>query len=224
MKEKKSLQKLTTTKNKINLLMQKKKITKTDVDELLGKDDKLKFSQYLNNKLRNLKDIERDDFIEQVFEITPDSVKNQLWENNHYIITDAISLLIEESGRMPTRTQISTKTGLSRQTIGKHLKEYSTHNLYEYQKLKFNFMADRVMSKVFKIAVQDVGNVKAARLYLEVTGCLNNRQVEGTKIKTQNNYIQINGTVLSQETIQNLKPEQLNQIENILKSVQDIGN
>jgi len=37
-------------------------------------------------------------------------------------------------------------------------------------------------------------------------------------IKNQNNYIQINGTVLSQETIKHLNPEQLNSIESILKT------
>jgi hypothetical protein len=40
----------------------------------------------------------------------------------------------------------------------------------------------------------------------------------GTNINTQNNYIQINGTVFSQGTIKHLKPEQLNQIESLIKA------
>ncbi len=39
-------------------------------------------------------------------------------------------------------------------------------------------------------------------------------------ISTQNNYIQINGTVLSQELINQLAPEKLIQIEEIVKSIQ----
>jgi hypothetical protein len=50
-------------------------------------------------------------------------------------------------------------------------------------------------------------------------GNLNNRQSSNnTLIQNQNNYIQINGTVLSQETIQQLNPEQLNTLEDILKT------
>jgi hypothetical protein len=39
-----------------------------------------------------------------------------------------------------------------------------------------------------------------------------------TLIQNQNNYIQINGTVLSQETIENPDPEQLKATEGILKT------
>ena len=37
-------------------------------------------------------------------------------------------------------------------------------------------------------------------------------------IRNQNNFVQIYGTGLSQETIKNLNPEQLNTIESILKT------
>ena len=40
-----------------------------------------------------------------------------------------------------------------------------------------------------------------------------------TLIQNQNNYIQINGTVLSQEVVKNLNPEQLKAIEGIIKTV-----
>jgi hypothetical protein len=49
-------------------------------------------------------------------------------------------------------------------------------------------------------------------------GCLNGQAQAGTFIQNQNNFIQINGTVLSQETVKQLSPEQLSSIENILKS------
>lgn len=41
-------------------------------------------------------------------------------------------------------------------------------------------------------------------------------------INTQNNYIQIDQTKLSQETIKQLSPEQLNQIETVLQSVLNV--
>jgi len=50
-------------------------------------------------------------------------------------------------------------------------------------------------------------------------GQMNNGQTpNNTLIQNQNNYIQINGTVLSQETIKHLNTEQLNIIETILKT------
>ena len=218
MAKKNSLQMFTNTDSKINLILQKKKVLPADIKGVFTEKEQPQFSNYLQKQLNELKDTELDDFIEQIFEIIPENVKNQLWENNHYTITNAISLLMEESGRMPTRNAIAAKTGLSRQTIGKHLKEFATNPHNEYEKLKFKVMSDRVLAKVFKIAVKDAGNVRAARLYLEVMGLIGNQSTESPKINTQNNYIQINGTVLSQETIKQLSTEKLNQIETILKS------
>ena len=48
-------------------------------------------------------------------------------------------------------------------------------------------------------------------------GNLNGQAPNNTLIQNQNNYIQINGTVLSQETVKHLNPVQLNSIETILK-------
>ena len=72
------------------------------------------------------------------------------------------------------------------------------------------------MARVFDFAVN--GDVGAAKLYLSAMGCLNGQAQAGTFIQNQNNFIQINGTVLSQETVKQLSPEQLSSIENILKS------
>jgi NADH-quinone oxidoreductase subunit B len=72
------------------------------------------------------------------------------------------------------------------------------------------------LAKVFQFAVN--GDTGAAKLYFNVMGVMNNGQSpNSTLIQNQNNFIQINGTVLSQETIKNLNPEQLNTIEGILK-------
>jgi hypothetical protein len=164
--------------------------------------------------LNDKKGIEPEELIEQISEITPDTLKNQLWENNHYNITTAISKLIEEYGRMPTKNLLSTETGLSRQTIHKHLKEFESHPIYAEEIRKFKFMTHRVLSKVYKYAMN--GDVRAAKLYFEVLGYFGNQSSLNTTINTQNNYIQINQTRLSQETIKLLSTEQLNLIENII--------
>ena len=212
--EPQGLQKLTETK--ISYLMGKEKISKIEVDELLNRDEKRILSNLLTEQINSAKGDERDILLKQLDEIIPKDVKNQFWENNHYLITVAISKHIEESGKMPTKNQIASDSGLSRQTVYKHLSGYAEHPLYAEQLNQFKFMADRVLAKVIKSAGQ--GDIKAARLYFDVLGYFNGQASSNTSIRNQNNYIQINGTVLSQETIKHLNPEQLNNIEAILKT------
>lgn len=59
---------------------------------------------------------------------------------------------------------------------------------------------------------------RAAKLYFTVVGNMAGQSSSNTLIQNQNNYIQINGTVLSQENIEQLTPDQLNVIESILKT------
>jgi predicted transcriptional regulator len=118
---------------------------------------------------------------------------------------------------MPSKTEIANKIELSRQTVHKHLKEYANHPEHLEQIEQFRFMTSKVLAKVFQFAVN--GDVGAAKLYFNIVGFMNNGQTpNNTLIQNQNNYIQINGTVLSQETIKHLNPEQLNTIETILKT------
>lgn len=217
MKKEKGLQKFTETEAKINKVLSLEKITYIDLEKLndLEKD---RLNEIFTEKLNKLKGTERDKFYKKIESITPDSTKNQLWESNHNQITWAISNLMQEYGRMPTKTEIATKTELSRQTIYKHINEYTNHPQYLGQIEQFRFMTSKVLAKVFQFAVN--GDIGAAKLYFNVMGFMNKEQApNNTLIQNQNNYIQINGTVLNQETIKHLNPEQLNTIETILKTV-----
>lgn len=213
---KKGLQKLTEAEIKVQELLKKRKVVEDDVNNFSNEERQV-LASHLQNLINNSKGDEREDLLWKIDDIMPKDTKNQLWENNHYIITQSISKLIEDHGKMPTKNNIAADTGLSRNTIHKHLKGYAEHPLYADQLQQFKFMADRIMAKVIKMAVQGEGNVKAARLYFEMMGNLNNGQPSNkTLIQNQNNYIQINGKVLSQETIKNLNPDQLQAIETIL--------
>jgi hypothetical protein len=116
---------------------------------------------------------------------------------------------------MPSKTELATKTELSRQTIHKHLKEYSAHPVYLGQIEQFKFLTSEVLAKVFKFAVN--GDIRAAKLYFELMGNINGQPLANPAIKTQNNYIQINNTLLTEEMVKKLTPEQLKQIEEIIK-------
>jgi len=217
MKTKRSLQKFTKSETKINNILSLEQITPKDLEQLNEKESTL-LMEIISEKFNNLKGIERDKFHKKIEPITGETAKNQVWENNHNTITWAISTLIQEYGRMPSKSEIAIKTELSRQTVHKHLKEYMSHPQYLEQIEQFKFMTSKVLAKVFQFAVN--GDTGAAKLYFNVIGFMNNGQSpnNNTLIQNQNNYIQINGTVLSQEAIKNLNPEQLNMIETILKT------
>lgn len=212
---KKSLQKLTESEIKINEILALKQITVNDI-ESLSLDEYNEFYRVLTEMINNLKGEYRDEFIKRVELILPKSMKNQLWEGNHNQITYAISTLMQELGRMPSKNEIAVKSELSRQTIYKHMNDYASHPQYLQQIEQFRFMTSKVLARVFQFAVN--GDVAAAKLYFNVMGNLNGQLSNNTLIQNQNNYIQINGTVLSQETIKRLNPDQLNTIENILKT------
>lgn len=218
---KQGLQKLTETEIKINSLLAQKKITQIGIDKLLNFKQKQVLGRVLTKKLNELKSDDRDDFLEKIEDIIPIDTKTQLWENNHANITASMTKYIEEYGKMPTKNKIASDTELSRQTVSKHLNGYDKHPLYAEQLNQFKFMADRVLAKVIKAA--SLGDMKAARLYFDIMGNLGVKQsVLKSTINTQNNYIQINQTKLSQETIKLLTPDQLNQIEAVVQSVSKV--
>lgn len=214
MKAKKGLQKVTETK--IDRILYLEQITPKDLEQLNEKESN-RLMEILTERFIKLKGTERDNFYKKIEAIISDTTKNQHWEFNHNQITFAISTLMQEYGRMPTKTEIATKTELSRQTIHKHLKEYTNHPQYLGQIEQFRFMTSKVLAKVFQFAVN--GDTGAAKLYFNVMGFTNNGQPpNNTLIQNQNNYIQINGLVLDQEAIRQLNPDQLSIIEGILKT------
>ncbi|MBB6130381.1 hypothetical protein [Mucilaginibacter lappiensis] len=203
---------LTRSEKKITTLMALEKITLSDLDNL-DTGERQYLGSVCTQMLQNLKDTERDDFLNKIEPIMPESNKQQIWEYNHQAITDAISRLTEQHGSMPTKNHLAEETGLSRQTISKHLKEYQTHPGHAEQIEQFKIMAPMLMAKVFQSATK--GDIRAARLYLETVGATGKQQ-NNTVVKSQNNHIQINNTILSQENLKRLSADQLNQIEHIV--------
>jgi len=211
--EKTALTKLTTSKRKVNRLFTLKKITPKDIDNFNNRErDYLAATS--TEILQQLKGEERDNFINKIELIVPACTKNELWEHNQYLISSATSKLMRQYGFMPPKSAIAEETGLSRQTIAKHFKEYKTHPEYLAEMEQFKFMAPKILANVFKYALN--GDMKAARLYFEMVGAINKQQPD-TVVNEQNNYIQINNTILSQENLRQLSAEQLNQIENIIR-------
>ena len=194
-KEKKSLQKFTESETKINDILELNQITHEDLKRLTESEES-ELMAIITQRFNSLKGTERDSLYKKIELVIHDTTKNQIWEYNHVQITCAISTLMQEYGRMPSKTDLADKTGLSRQTIHKHLKEYASNPNYLEQVEQFRFMTSKVLTKVFQFAVN--GDIGAAKLFFNVIGNGIAQPINNTLIQNQNNYIQINGKVLSQ--------------------------
>jgi len=204
--------KIAAARQKVNRLLMLKKLTVQDIADL-DQMERDYLEETATQQLRGLTGEARDSFIEKMEAIIPISTKNQIWEYNQTVISNAISKFIGKHGCMPSKTLIAEETGLSRQTVVKHVKEYQTHPEHLAAVQQFKFMAPNVLASVFKSAIN--GDTKAARLYLEMVGAISKQQ-PGMVVNEQNNYIQVNNTILSQENLRALTAEQLNQIEHII--------
>lgn len=213
MANKKSLQRFTNFDQKAKHLWSLKQITHSDLD-ILTKLERREYLIDVNERLTDSKGIERDNLFCQFEPIFDEETKNQCWEYNHAKITVAIEQLISVSGRMPSKVDLANKTGLSRPTIDKHLKEYASNPLYLQETEQFKFMTGKVLATVLNFAMK--GDIRACKLYLEFMGSIKGG---GNTYNTQNNFIQINGKIISQEAIKHLNNDQLRTIENIVKEV-----
>lgn len=200
---------------KISRVLLLEKITLTDIEDFTCAERKF-LGEITTEMLQQLKGEERDNYIDKIAGIVDPGTNDQVWEQNHLIIGRAITKLIGQYGAMPPKFAIARETGLSRKTIAKHLADYKAHPQYLAEMEQFKYMTSNVLAGVCKLACN--GDVKAARLYFEMVGAMNKQQ-QNTVINEQNNYIQINNTILSQQNLKHLSKEQLNQIEHIISGV-----
>jgi predicted transcriptional regulator len=203
---------LTAPATKINHLLALEKITAKDI-EGLNQVEREYLAETTTQTLAQLTGVERDNFLDKIDLIIPASTKSEIWQCNHSLINRAVSNYMRKNGVMPAKSDIARETGLSRQTVAKHFAAYKRRPEFTSKMEQFKFMAPNVLANVFKHALN--GDMRAARLYFEMVGAPYKQQAN-TVINEQNNYIQINNTILSQENLKQLSAEQLNQIENII--------
>ncbi len=200
-------------KQKVARLLKKQQITMNDIADFTRPE-----SEYFDNTctqiLEQLQGSQHEDFLAKIDAVLTPETKSDIWENNHLAISEAIADNMRVHGLMPTQTEIAGYTGLCRQTVAKHLKEYKKQPEFIQQAEQFKYMAPQLLANVYKFALD--GDIRAARLYFEVIGA-KTTQPQNTLHGTQHNYIQINNTILSQENLARLTTDQLNQIEGIIK-------
>lgn len=203
--KKRGLQKFTDNEF-LNRLLNNQKIGNDEIDKLTPRQINLFVEKY-NSAI----DDKKDQLLDVVIDKLPEPVKHNIWEINHSNITNAILDYVMTCGTMPTKSKIAEYTGLSRPTINKHFKELDKNSLFSDHTDQFRMLVPKVMGEVLKQSIQ--GNIPAAKLFFNVMGCLNNGS---NKTIQNNNFIQINNTILKQETIEQLEPEQIKEIEAIV--------
>ncbi|MES2274762.1 MAG: hypothetical protein V4592_01985 [Bacteroidota bacterium] len=197
---------------KIRDLFDKQKITINDIQDF-SQRERACLGRMAQSRLEKLKGAKRDEFLNKTELIFDAGTRHSLWEHNQMVISTAIANYINTYGVMPPIQIIVKEAGLSRQTVAKHIKEYKQSTGFEAENEQFKLMTNKMLANVFRMGSK--GDMRAARLYFEMVGAINKPQA-GTVVNKQNNYIQINNTILSQENLKNLSAEQLNQIENIV--------
>jgi len=195
------------------LFLKSGRITEADIKKLT--DQELTALNYaINNKLYYLWGKDRDFLTEKIKDIISEDSKLNKWSIDHINIKAALSDFVIDCNRMPSLLELTGRTGTSAETIRKHINEYESHGNYTEQQALFKILGEKILAKVAKYAIE--GDVKAARLYFEVVnGTMSRQPVNNNTFNTQNNYLQVNGKIISQQAILNLPPEQQEQLERI---------
>lgn len=152
-----------------------------------------------------------------------ESTRRSMWMGNHAAITRAIHEMITEGGRMPTVTEISQKTKLSRVTVTKHLKHFEKDEYLHFHRQKWKLATERVLLKlsqyVFSQYVDYPESIRAASVYLKFADKFLHPVASApaeASTATTNNFIQVNHIYINQETIKALPEDRRQLIENII--------
>src|SRR5580698_137326 len=99
----------------------------------------------MENTLKSIQGNEETEHV-NVLENFADHSNKEVWETNHQLITGAIAYCMRVNQRMPSKTEVAEKTGLSRVTVHQHLKKFMRHpQLQEEQKEQFSIIAANVL-------------------------------------------------------------------------------
>lgn len=136
------------------------------------------------------------------------SIRNVTYETNYGTIVRYIHNHVLEYRGFPTASIIAEKTGLSRQTVYRHLRNDFKGRFDTLIKGKHQIMANKALEHLYYLGVRE-DNAGALKTFIEFTG-------NGNKVGTTNNYIQINNLQLTKEEFEQLPDEVILQIENLI--------
>ena len=175
------LQKLTVTE-----ILEKESINNDDLNQLSNADKK-KFNNKCGATLSKLKCDDRDKFLKKIWGVVSEEGKKAIWSSNHEKIKFALHNSIKKEGYFPNASRLVELTGLSRQTIYKHLNTFKDSELYNEYRDACKVLESNVIQLVYQLAMN--GDLKACKLFLELSGAIN-RMNPSTYIDKQQNNIE----------------------------------
>lgn len=131
-----------------------------------------------------------------------DDLRNSHYELNHTKITAFLFEHLRNYGTFPLPGQIAEVTGLSRQTVYKHLESIKKESYSKRYREGIELMRRTILGQLAGKYLRE-GDLKAAALYLRFT-------------EEKNVNIQLNNITLNKQTINNLTPHQVREIETII--------
>jgi hypothetical protein len=135
------------------------------------------------------------------------SMRHQRWERNHSFILSTISSITLEDGRAPDIRRICAKTGLSRQTVSKHLNGFKRSEYYQDHLDTYKMLEKRVLDKMYRLVMNE-SDVRAAKIFLDYLKTTTDKAGVTNNSYTQNNFIQVNGLKFTEEQIVSLPEDQ----------------
>lgn len=210
----KGSQKLTKPSTAVLQLLRGQTITKEQVNQL-NQEEVNQLNQLLTTQFNTATAPHEKERLWQLIEpIAAEQTKNDYWEANHRKISAALSNYINQHNTLPSKTVLSEITGLSRQTVHKHFKDYKQATYFQFQQEAFELLKNSLLARLYSFAC--AGNVQAAKLFLECTGTSPTAGKPLATATTTNNFIQINNTLFSMESLKQLSPERLAEVEKLL--------
>lgn len=192
-------------------------LTKEDL-ETLTKEERGELSRYFTAKMQDptingaLGGEEREKFYQKILPVLPKEMKKYIWENEHETIKAAYYDFLSTHGRTPGVTYLSQQTCYSSSTVERHLREFNDSKEFAQSDALHQLAKTDIMAVIIKQA--RAGDMKAAKLYFQAMGDI---QTTRPAPVYNNNYIQINNSILSQSVLSQLPPEALRQLEIVIR-------
>ena len=216
MKEKKTLQKFTEFE-KVKTVEDFRELQKTDPKQLEKVCEWLKqkiydaqkedatpaygeIDKYWNRLERYMEAMKYEDETVELF-------KRDRWYLNERLIKNYMHNTLVNKRYVPTNSDISNATGLSRVTVIDHVKGNSLSMFKVEQREQYKMLNSNALNQLYYLAFHNA-DVKALKMFIELT-----KDDSGTMV---NNFIQINNTKIDTVLIEKLPAETRRQIETLI--------
>lgn len=136
-------------------------------------------------------------------------IRNTTYEVNHSLISNCLHNYIIKHRCFPAIQTIAIETGLSRNTVYKHLNDGLRNRYNGLVMGKLEYMTMTALSSLYLIGIEE-RNASALKSFIELAGNVK------TSSQTINNFIQINNLKLSKDEVDRLPESVILEVEQLI--------